>query len=121
MGHRADHRQSLPCGVRVRGRAVHLRSGIGQPALGLPRLRPGREPGYRELPVGGAQSRHRNKCGRGSLRRLRRWSLWLPTPNGELINTNSGRCLADPGNGPAGTKLVQEDCYGQAGEVWAIN
>jgi len=47
--------------------------------------------------------------------------LWLPTPNGELINTNSGRCLADPGNGPAGTKLVQEDCYGQAGEVWAIN
>ncbi len=46
---------------------------------------------------------------------------WLPTPNGELVNTNSGRCLADPGNGPGGTKLVQEDCYGQAGEIWAIN
>jgi len=24
-----------------------------------------------------------------------------------------------PGDGPAGTKLVQEDCYGQAGEIWA--
>ena len=28
--------------------------------------------------------------------------LWIPTPSGELVNANSGRCLADPGNGPAG-------------------
>ncbi len=47
--------------------------------------------------------------------------LWIPTPNGELVNTNSGRCLADAGDGPAGTKVVQEDCYGRAGEIWAIN
>jgi Ricin-type beta-trefoil lectin domain len=46
---------------------------------------------------------------------------WIPTPNGELVNTNSGRCLADPGDGPPGTRLVQEDCYGQAAEIWAAS
>jgi hypothetical protein len=47
-----------------------------------------------------------------------RWSFG---PNGQLINANSGRCLADPGNSTVnGTKLVQEDCYGLPGEIWAV-
>jgi len=47
---------------------------------------------------------------------------WLPGPGGELLNGRSGRCLADPGNSSAaGTTLVQEDCYGQRGEIWAVS
>jgi Ricin-type beta-trefoil lectin domain/Putative Ig domain len=46
---------------------------------------------------------------------------WYIGSTGELINANSGRCLDDPGNNPAdGTALVQEDCYGQPGEIWAV-
>jgi len=46
---------------------------------------------------------------------------WSTGDGGELINVNSGRCLDDPGNSTTnGTALVQEDCYGQAGEIWAI-
>jgi Ricin-type beta-trefoil lectin domain/Subtilase family len=44
---------------------------------------------------------------------------WLQGPGGELINSASGLCLADPGDGPAGTGLVLEDCYGRAGEEWS--
>jgi hypothetical protein len=47
--------------------------------------------------------------------------LWIPGPGGELINADSGRCLADPGNGGAGSTVLQEDCYGEAGEVWGLN
>ena len=47
--------------------------------------------------------------------------IWLLARNGEIVNANSGRCLADPGNRGTGTGLVQEDCYGQPGEIWAIN
>ena len=47
---------------------------------------------------------------------------WLPAPGGELLNGGSGRCLADPGNARmACTRLVQEDCYGQPGELWAVS
>ncbi len=47
---------------------------------------------------------------------------WFPAPGGELLNGGSGRCLADPGNTrAAGTRLVQEDCYGQPGELWAVS
>lgn len=46
---------------------------------------------------------------------------WIPLPDGQLINPASGLCLADPGNGPAGTSVTQEDCYGKAGEIWAVN
>jgi putative Ig domain-containing protein/ricin-type beta-trefoil lectin protein/subtilase family protein len=46
---------------------------------------------------------------------------WLPGPGGELINAFSGKCLDDPGGAGSGTALVQEDCYGQPGEVWAFN
>ena len=46
---------------------------------------------------------------------------WMLGPGGELVNLNSGRCLDDPGNSTtAGTALVQQDCYGQPGEIWAI-
>ena len=44
--------------------------------------------------------------------------FWIPGPGGELINGNSGRCLDNLG---LGRRLVQEDCYGQPGEVWALN
>ena len=43
---------------------------------------------------------------------------WVPGPGGELINLNSGRCLDNPGSGEG---LVQEDCYGLPGEIWALN
>lgn len=47
---------------------------------------------------------------------------WFPGPGGELLNGASGRCLADPGNTRvAGTRLVQEDCYGEPGEIWAVS
>jgi hypothetical protein len=47
---------------------------------------------------------------------------WFTGPAGELLNGNSGRCLADPGNAAAsGTGLVQEDCYGQPGELWSVS
>jgi hypothetical protein len=44
--------------------------------------------------------------------------FWQPGPDGELINADSGRCLDNPGSG---RPLVQEDCYGQPGEIWALN
>jgi Ricin-type beta-trefoil lectin domain/Subtilase family/Putative Ig domain len=48
--------------------------------------------------------------------------VWLLGPGGELINAFSGKCLADPGNATAsGTRLRQEDCYGEPGEIWAVN
>jgi hypothetical protein len=47
---------------------------------------------------------------------------WFTGPAGELLNGNSGRCLADPGNAPSGgAGLVQEDCYGRPGELWAVS
>jgi Ricin-type beta-trefoil lectin domain len=46
---------------------------------------------------------------------------WLRGPNGELMNANSGRCLADPNNSArSGTALVQEDCYSLPGEIWTV-
>jgi hypothetical protein len=43
---------------------------------------------------------------------------WIPGPDGELINQTSGKCLDAMNSGQA---LVQEDCYGQPGEIWALN
>ena len=44
---------------------------------------------------------------------------WAAGPGGGMLNGNSGRCLADQGNKAAsGTTLVQEDCYGQPGDIW---
>jgi Ricin-type beta-trefoil lectin domain len=46
---------------------------------------------------------------------------WSIGPGGELFNQNSDRCAADPGNSTvSGTGLVQQDCYGEAGEIWAV-
>ncbi len=46
---------------------------------------------------------------------------WLIGPGGELINDYSGRCLTDNNGGGSGTALVQEDCYGEPGQIWAVN
>jgi hypothetical protein len=47
---------------------------------------------------------------------------WLSGPDGELLNGNSGRCLADPASTTsAGTRLAQQDCYGEPGEIWAVS
>jgi hypothetical protein len=46
---------------------------------------------------------------------------WLPGPGGELLDAGSGRCLAGPANRAAsGSRLAQQDCYGEPGEIWAV-
>jgi hypothetical protein len=47
-------------------------------------------------------------------------TLWFPTSEGMIINAQNGLCLDNPG-GPStpAAKLVMEQCYGNAGEVWA--
>jgi len=46
---------------------------------------------------------------------------WETTTNGEIFNSDAGLCLADPGSSAkAGTRLVLEDCDGDAGEIWAV-
>jgi hypothetical protein len=49
--------------------------------------------------------------------------MWAIGPEpGELVNVNSSRCLAVPGDSTGnGTRLEQEDCYGRAGEVWQVS
>ncbi len=47
--------------------------------------------------------------------------LWVPGPEGELVNVLSGQCLTDPADGAAGTGLVEQYCHGAAGQVWGIN
>ena len=47
---------------------------------------------------------------------------WFSGPGGELLNGNSGRCLADPASARAdGTRLTQQDCYGEPGEIWTVS
>jgi hypothetical protein len=47
---------------------------------------------------------------------------WLRGPNDQLMNANSGRCLADPANSKvSGTPLIQDDCYSLPGEDWVIS
>lgn len=47
---------------------------------------------------------------------------WQRGPGHELMNANSSRCLADPGDSRvSGTKLIQEDCYSLPGESWMIS
>lgn len=56
------------------------------------------------------------RCGSSSAQK------WLRGPDGELMNAHSGLCLADPGSSKAsGTRLVQDDCYEQPGEIWVIS
>lgn len=47
--------------------------------------------------------------------------LWETSNGGQLINIASGRCLADNNNGGPGTVVVQNDCYGDLGELWGLN
>jgi Ricin-type beta-trefoil lectin domain/Putative Ig domain len=46
---------------------------------------------------------------------------WSAGPYGELLSGASGRCLAAPGSSASGARLVQEDCYGTRGEIWAFS
>jgi alpha-glucosidase (family GH31 glycosyl hydrolase) len=45
---------------------------------------------------------------------------WAAQPGGDLVNPQSGKCLADNGNGGSGTQLVIEDCNGQADQQWTL-
>jgi Putative Ig domain/Ricin-type beta-trefoil lectin domain len=47
-------------------------------------------------------------------------TFWVPGPEGQVVNELNGLCLDNPGgpNAPA-AKLLMEQCYGNAGEVWA--
>ena len=47
--------------------------------------------------------------------------IWSPGPGSQLINFGSGKCLADKNNSGPGTVVVQNDCYGDAGELWGLN
>jgi hypothetical protein len=45
---------------------------------------------------------------------------WSILPDGQIMNNTANLCLDDPGDSTAdGTQLVLEDCYGEAGEIWA--
>jgi hypothetical protein len=47
--------------------------------------------------------------------------LWFPARASQLINVATGMCLSDPGSAGPGTALVQQDCYGEPGQVWGLN
>jgi hypothetical protein len=46
---------------------------------------------------------------------------WSILPDGQIMSNNANLCLDDPGDSAVnGTQLVLEDCYGEAGEIWAV-
>jgi hypothetical protein len=48
-------------------------------------------------------------------------SDWATRPNGEIVNTDAGLCLADRGSSTAkGSKLFLEACDGDAGQIWGV-
>ncbi len=48
--------------------------------------------------------------------------IWITGPDGELINANSGLCLAAASSAPdSGDALVQQDCTGSIEEIWTIS
>ncbi len=48
--------------------------------------------------------------------------LWVVGAAGQLENLNSQKCLDDPGDSSTnGTQLVQQDCYSNRGEIWALS
>jgi hypothetical protein len=66
-------------------------------------------------------------CTSGLAHDNQQWVVWaFPVAGahgafGEILNANSNKCLAVPGNsGANGVQLVQEDCYGSPGEIWAL-
>jgi hypothetical protein len=46
--------------------------------------------------------------------------VWQSQSNGELLNTNSGECLTDPGNGGSGTQLQIATCTDAANQKWVM-
>jgi Ricin-type beta-trefoil lectin domain len=49
------------------------------------------------------------------------FELWSPGSFGEITSFNFSLCLTDKNNGGPGTAVVQNDCYGDAGQNWGIN
>ena len=46
---------------------------------------------------------------------------WSILPDGQIMNNTANLCLDNPGDSTAGgTQLVLQDCYGEAGEIWAV-
>src|SRR6185312_13205508 len=46
--------------------------------------------------------------------------LWQPQSNGELLNTNSGKCLDDTGYGGSGTQAQIWTCADTANQQWVM-
>ena len=47
--------------------------------------------------------------------------MWSILPDGQIMSDTANLCIDDAGNSTSnGTKLVLEDCYGEAGEIWAV-
>ena len=46
--------------------------------------------------------------------------LWQPQSNGELLNTNSGKCLDDTGYGGSGTQAQIWTCGDSANQKWVM-
>jgi hypothetical protein len=48
--------------------------------------------------------------------------VWQRAAGGQLMNSRSGKCLAVPaGASQGGTQVVQDDCTGRLGGIWAIS
>jgi hypothetical protein len=67
-------------------------------------------------------------CTTGLAHDNQQWIVWaFPVAGahgafGEILNANSNKCLAVAGNSTTdGVQLVQEDCYGSPGEIWALS
>ena len=45
---------------------------------------------------------------------------WVAQPSGDLVNPQSGKCLADNGNGGSGTQLAIYDCNGASDQKWIL-
>ena len=45
---------------------------------------------------------------------------WMAQPSGDLVNPQSGKCLADSGDGGSGTQVVIYDCSGASDQKWTI-
>ena len=46
--------------------------------------------------------------------------VWVHQSNGELVNTNSGKCLDDTGFGGSGTQVQIWSCTGAANQSWTL-
>ena len=67
-------------------------------------------------------------CTSGLSHDNQQWYVWaFPVPGahgpfGELLNVNSNKCLTVPGDSASNSvQLVQQDCYGRPGQIWALS